>query len=84
MPPAMQALYSLSEAAEQLGIPRRSLYNYWQRGLIPCVDREGVARITAAQIKLIKAVLTAYGRRGIRDGVIFAASQPDPVQAIAA
>ena len=66
----MRQVYSIEQAAEDLDLPRRSLYNYVQAGLVPVEPlSENRVVILRKQFKIIREVLTNHGREGIRRGL---------------
>ena len=66
----MKEVFSIEQAAEIIGIPRRSFYHYVNAGLIP-VERVTPKRsvMLHEQVKHVKNVLYKYGRKGLRRGL---------------
>ena len=71
----MREVFSIEQAAKDLGLPRRSLYNYVKAGVIP-VERMTGDRVVMLfqQVQAVRDVLCKYGREGVRNGLAFTAA----------
>ena len=69
----MKDILTVTQAAKELGIPRRSMYSYLERDLLP-FKRLSEKRIvlTREQVNQIAEVLENEGRQGIRKGFCLA------------
>lgn len=66
----MKRIYTISQAAEALGVPRRTLYSYIKAGYVP-VEKVASNRFVMLPEHVCKTrdVLDRQGRKGIRSGV---------------
>lgn len=65
----MQHVFSIPDAAAQIGIPMRTLYRHLRHGLIPCERLSPHRRVmTADQVSEVRRVYRRYGSEGLRRG----------------
>lgn len=68
-------VYAMTDAAEELGVPRRTVYFWLSKGLVPTVRlSENRVVMTGQQMRLVRAVLKSEGRKGILSGLCIAAN----------
>lgn len=65
----MKKVYTITQAAEVLGVPRRTLYSYIKAGYVP-VEQVSSNRIVMLPEHVCKTreVLDQQGRKGVRSG----------------
>ena len=65
----MKRVYTVTQAAQELGLARRTAYNYLRGGLLPHEKlSEGRTVMTREHVDRVAAVLERHGSQGVRAG----------------
>lgn len=73
----MKNIFTIEQAAEYIGLPRRTMYYYVKAKLIP-VEKISANRVVMLreQVLRVKNTLLEHGRKGIQDALALEDQRP--------